>query len=288
MRLWRLPHAASAACAQQQCVGILRGHVSNVFSSVFVPGSGDQRLVTGGNDGTCRLYDVNTQTQLSIMCHHFRKVPRDLHVVCGTSLSTQVLCCSPLDFNTVLTCSADGTVYLLDLRQPPSAPPPPANRRIVPQALGGGAVDPSHSTPGRPLLNMRQSVYAVDWNRSKGYEFVAASGWGDLRVFDIRRGDGQVANDWRLLFKGRDRDEVTGCAWSKDGRRLVGTWLNGSAYTFNVDDGITHGSLVLERAAEFGIDPRVVSSHQSNRFHCILPCCHLRSTVLVLLQTQKR
>jgi WD40 repeat protein len=53
---------------------VLHGHVSNVFSVKFLPGSGDQRLVTGGNDGSCRLYDVDTETQLSFMAHHSRKV----------------------------------------------------------------------------------------------------------------------------------------------------------------------------------------------------------------------
>ena len=55
-------------------MAVLRGHHTNVFSAVFVPGTGDQQIVTGGNDGSCRLYDVNTQTQLSFMAHHNRKV----------------------------------------------------------------------------------------------------------------------------------------------------------------------------------------------------------------------
>ncbi len=73
-RIWRLPHNASAAPWHQQCIAVLRGHHSNVFSVKFLPGSGDQWLVTGGNDGSCRLYDVDTQTQLSFMAHHSRKV----------------------------------------------------------------------------------------------------------------------------------------------------------------------------------------------------------------------
>jgi WD40 repeat protein len=92
VRLWRLPH--SSGRAPWQCVGVLHGHVSNVFSSMFVPGTSDDRVVTGGNDGTCRLYDVNTQTQLSVMCHHFRKVQRVLHARC-------TLCHSPLRFSVV-------------------------------------------------------------------------------------------------------------------------------------------------------------------------------------------
>jgi WD40 repeat protein len=73
VRLWRLPNT-SATSPAAECVGVMRGHFSNVFSTVFVPGTGDHQVVTGGNDGTCRLYDVNTQTQLSVMSHHVRKV----------------------------------------------------------------------------------------------------------------------------------------------------------------------------------------------------------------------
>ena len=95
-------------------------------------------------------------------------------------------------------------------------------------------------------------------------------------MFDIRKGECQVANDFRLMFKGHDSDEVTGCAWSKDGLRVVGSWLNGSAYTFNVDQGVYHSSMRLEQAVEAVIDRSVVSSTQSNRFHRFISaamCC---------------
>jgi WD40 repeat protein len=76
VRIWRLPHGASASAQprSRQCVAVLRGHQTNVSSTVFVPGTGDNHVVTGGNDGSCRLYDVTTQTQLSVMVHHSRKV----------------------------------------------------------------------------------------------------------------------------------------------------------------------------------------------------------------------
>lgn len=155
----------------------------------------------------------------------------------GTLNCPQVLCCAPLDPHTLLTCSSDGTVQLIDLRQPPPSAPPPHTMRTVPQSLGGGPVDSSHVTQRRPLVKMAEQVYAVDWNRTNGTEFVAASGWGELRVYDIRRGDLQHADACRLCFKGECDGEVTGCAWSKDGRRLVGSWLGGSAYTFDVQTG---------------------------------------------------
>jgi WD40 repeat protein len=155
----------------------------------------------------------------------------------GTLNRPQVLCCAPLDPHTLLTCSSDGTVQLIDLRQHPPSAPPPHTTRTVPQSLGGGPVDSSHVTQRRPLVKMAEQVYAVDWNRTNGMEFVAASGWGDLRVYDIRRGDLQHADACRLCFKGECDGEVTGCSWSKDGRRLVGSWLGGSAYTFDVQSG---------------------------------------------------
>jgi WD40 repeat protein len=152
----------------------------------------------------------------------------------------QVLCCSALDANTVLTCSSDGTVHLIDLRQPPLPATFHPNTRVVPQSLGGGPVDTLNArcASRTPLLNMKQQVYAVDWNRSNGFDFVAASSWGDLRVYDTRKGFMQSHSAWWRLFQGLDKDEVTGCAWSKDGRRLVGSWLNGSAYSFDVAEGI--------------------------------------------------
>jgi WD40 repeat protein len=149
----------------------------------------------------------------------------------------QVLCCSPRDANTVLTCGSDGTVHLIDLRQPAPALALPHHMRTVPQSLGGGAVDSSHCTLRPPLLKMEQQVFAVDWNRTTGTQFVAASGWGDLRIYDIRKGIQQSAFDCVLSFRGLDQGDVTGCAWSKNGRRLVGSWMGGSACTFDVEDG---------------------------------------------------
>jgi WD40 repeat protein len=119
--------------------------------------------------------------------------------------------------------------------------------RTVPQSLGGGAVDSSHCTLRPPLLKMEQQVFAVDWNHATGTQFVAASGWGDLRVYDIRKGGPQSAFDCVLSFKGEDGGDVTGCAWSKDGRRLVGSWMGGSAYTFDVEDGIADPVSVFNR-----------------------------------------
>jgi WD40 repeat protein len=195
----------------------------------------------------------------------------------------QVLCCSPLDSNTVLTSSFDGTVHLIDLRQPPPPLAPwPANARIVPQMLGGGPVDEnlsSSSSSRRALLNMHHEVYAVDWNRATGTEFVAASGLGDLRIFDIRKGDGQDAGSFKLAFRGEDDSEATGCAWSKDGRRLVGTWLGGRPYTFDVEAGVTQSScegrlaaaLNAGSASVFSVTPaqrslRIVSDFKLLRF----------------------
>lgn len=117
--------------------------------------------------------------------------------------------------------------------------------------LGGGAVDASlPSSPARrPLLKLRQEVYAVDWNRATGTEFVAASGLGDLRIFDIRKGDCQDAGSFTLAFRGLDDSEATGCAWSRDWRRLVGTWLGGWLYTFDVEAGVTQRSFEGSLAA---------------------------------------
>jgi WD40 repeat protein len=74
VRIWKVPHQATASLEVPSSVAVLRGHVTNVFSSTFLPDTGDARVFTGGNDGTCRLFDVCTQTQLTLMVHHFRKV----------------------------------------------------------------------------------------------------------------------------------------------------------------------------------------------------------------------
>jgi WD40 repeat protein len=127
--------------------------------------------------------------------------------------------------------------------------------------LGGGPVDASlssSSAPRRPLLNLRQEVYAVDWNRATGTEFVAASGLGDLRIFDIRKGDCQDSGSFTLAFRGLDDSEATGCAWSRDGRRLAGTWLGGRPYTFDVEAGVTQRSFEGSLAAVLNACPGTV------------------------------
>jgi WD40 repeat protein len=172
------------------------------------------------------------------------------------------MCCAPLNPHTLLTCGSDGTVHLIDLREPVPSILLPDNIRTVPQVLGGGPVDSSHSTNRRPLVKMQQQVYAVDWNRTNGTEFVTASGWGELRVYDVRKGDSQNADSCHLSFKGLCDGEVTGCAWSKDGRRLVGSWLGGSAYTFDVEAGTKHFSYSAQNLLSMRVIP-------NNR------CCHV-------------
>jgi WD40 repeat protein len=156
----------------------------------------------------------------------------------------QVLCCCPLDANTLLTCGSDSTIHLIDMRQRPCSAHPPPGMRYIPQSLGGGPLLINHVTARTAHVGMEKQVFAVDWNRSNSSQFVAASGWGDLRVFDIRKGENQSPNDFLLSFRGLDSGDVSGCAWSKNGRRLVGTWMNGSAYTFDAHAGDTMPELV--------------------------------------------
>jgi WD40 repeat protein len=115
---------------------------------------------------------------------------------------------------------------------------------------------------------MQQQVYAVDWNRRTGTEFVAASGWGDLRVYDIRKGDSLVAGAFVRLFKGLDSHEATGCAWSKDGRRLVGSWQGGRAYTFDVEAGAAdHNTTEVDEVTALNGSPPLDQQRTMENFY---------------------
>jgi WD40 repeat protein len=217
----------------------MQAHQSNVFSAEFLPFN-EQHLASGGNDAELKYYNLETE-EGTVYSHHTRKVLR--------------MTVHPEHPYSFMSCSADGTVRMIDTRQryedSTSGPIETVRGRegeVVPQALGGGrGLRRAAGRTGVPataslVVNYRSLVpsiqlYCVDFNPSNGYQFIASSDAGDIRLFDLRQirehSPCSYINLW--THKIGNGDDITGCAFSKDGRTIVATALSDAIYTFDVN-----------------------------------------------------
>jgi len=81
---------------------IISGHIRNIFSAEFVPGSNDQRLVSCGMDGEVRLFDLNSK-QSKLLGH-------------WDHLMLYKIVFLPNDVNSFITTHQDGYIRKFDLR----------------------------------------------------------------------------------------------------------------------------------------------------------------------------
>jgi len=243
----------------RKCLASLQGHSSNVFATLFLPEKGDREVISGGNDSDIRYYNLNSQENL-VYQHHKRKV-----------LS---LCVNPMNPNCFISCSADGTIRLFDIRnqykrtklektqQSTSSDDSDNHPSVIPQALGGGRrgagttlSDPL--TMDSLLINYNSlsrdmsTVYSVDISPN-GNNFIAGSGDGNVRMFDFRyikpthNPTDCFVNIFRnIKIKPDSNAEATGCQFSKDGTEVVSTLLSDKIYVFDVNRNY---------CKEFGLD----------------------------------
>lgn len=223
-----------------KCLRTMNAHQSNVFAAEFLPFN-EQHLVSGGNDAELKYYNLETD-EGTVYSHHTRKVLRmTVHVD------------HP---NSFMSCSADGTVRMIDTRQHYEAsvtgPIDIVQGRegeVVPQALGGGrgfrrTANAQNAVPATAslLLNYRTrnhtpQLFSVDFNPMNGNQFIVSSDAGDIRLFDLRQIREHSPCSYVNIFTHEvaNMGDITGCAFSKDGRTIVATALNDAIYTFDAN-----------------------------------------------------
>jgi WD40 repeat protein len=81
---------------------IFRGHCSNVFATLFFPHKSDNEVISGSNDSEIRHYSLETGKN-KVYAHHKKKV-----------LS---MCINQHMPDTFISCSADGTARIFDIRK---------------------------------------------------------------------------------------------------------------------------------------------------------------------------
>jgi WD40 repeat protein len=228
----------------RHCVTTLYGHQSNVFATNFLPHKNNSEIISAGNDADIRKYDIPHEL-CTIYQHHSRKILR--------------LAVNPSHPDTFMSCSADGTIRLFDIRGNY------ANTRTtrfdkrctvgtpcVPQALGGGRAHQTNTQEkfsqslvldyskigGRRRLGT-PTLFSIDIHPN-GHNFIVASELGDVRLFDLRKiVDNNPAQSTVNIYKNNKiKDcscEVTGCVFSHDGREIATTHLCQYVYLFDTD-----------------------------------------------------
>lgn len=218
-----------------------RAHQSNVFAAEFLPFN-EEHLVSGGNDAEMKYYNLETE-EGTIYSHHTRKVLR--------------MTVHPDHSHSFMSCSSDGTVRMIDTRQVygdsvsgPIQTVQGRNGDIVSQALGGGRGSILFGRGAREeipaesslVLNYRTrtsspQLFCVDFNPSNGNQFIVSSEMGDVRLFDLRKIENRSPCSYVNIFTPKIgyNEEITGCAFSKDGQRVVLTALSDAIYTFDAN-----------------------------------------------------
>eukprot|EP00727_Mastigamoeba_balamuthi_P000707 m51a1_g10633 hypothetical protein (651) ;mRNA; f:67465-70698 len=224
------------------CLATIPGHCSNVFAATFVPNKGDKEIVSAGNDADIRHVDLISRT-CTVYRVHTRKVLRITH--------------NPHMTDTFLTCSADGTVRMIDLRVKY------AHRRastiddgqtddedrVLPQAFGGGRAtrddEPLVQAQDTLVLRYRPSestgepvtLFSVDFHPLDGRTFVVSGSDGAVRLFDLRYirdfSPASYINIYRNAATRPNTFEATGCVFNRTGTEIAATFLNDSIYTFD-------------------------------------------------------
>jgi len=181
--------------------------------------------------------------------HHLKKVLR--------------LSINPRMPDCFMSCSADGTIRIFDIRIKYSNCESHTfdeyerrdeGRDILPQAYCGGRV--SRTLEGNDCkdslvldyaldtlvkdkdLNSPALLFSVDFHPTDGYYFIVSSAYGDVRLFDLRKiieyNPGvSYLNIYRNIENKFTGHEITGCVYSNDGSEIVATALKDFIYVFD-------------------------------------------------------
>lgn len=208
------------------------GHVSNVFATCFLPHKSDREVISGSNDSDIRYFNLDTK-YCTVYKHHLKKV-----------LS---MCVNQTAPDTFLSCSADATVRLYDIRCNYTGSKTEKfesstnhEHNIIPQALGGGRRTDRTKPKETLLLDYKDGtvLYSIDISPN-GYNFIVGGGDGNVRMFDLRYVKNNC-DDYVNIFRNIEvkpsyNCEATGCQFSKDGKEIVASLLSQYIYVFDVN-----------------------------------------------------
>lgn len=231
------------AFTQEVKVKLKTGHVTNIFSAKYLPGTGDEKIVSCSGDGVIIHTDLNRPetTYKNIFDCHEESV-YDVATV-------------PHDPNTFLSCSHDTTVRWYDLRVKSCCTRGPRARFSVYHAFGNGG----HASPGKcvkdVLIKCDTSVTAIAVNQMMPSQLAIGCSDSIVRVYDRRwlttnalggggggssRLAGQLHRDQqsvlaKFTYDGvKSANRITSLAYDRSCQRLLASYSNDNLYLFDL------------------------------------------------------
>ncbi|WIA19127.1 hypothetical protein OEZ85_003775 [Tetradesmus obliquus] len=220
------------------------GHKANIFCVKFMPGTGDSSqplLASCAGDAEVRLHDLASGAR-SVFSHHGSRVKK--------------LVTEPGNPHLLLSCSEDGTVRQLDVREAGGAP-----RQLLQLARNGVKLEiNSISSPWHKpwLLGVGASDDALRVYDRRVVSSSSSSGGSSTPSRASRGGPRCVghftptaaAMPGSSSSSGIGSDCITGVAFADDGRQVLANHLGGYVYLWTLSDGMQVDRQATPAAAE--------------------------------------
>ena len=228
----------------------LKPHKTNVFTTNFLSSN---VFISGGNDSTVQvIYLTESEVKSRIFHeHHIKKV----------------LCSFVIDSNTFVTCAADQTIRLFDIRCSYNN----TNFINLPflikndfnyngheqltndlikynlkfQGEGGGSNLPLENSICNEslLINYEKNkiLYYMDVDPLNKKRFLTSSNDGTIRIFDLRNISNSLLSKcphvgFSLRERYQNEVEITGASFNEDGSKIAASVLGGSIHVFDTSN----------------------------------------------------
>uniref|UniRef100_A0A6A7G5M4 DDB1-and CUL4-associated factor 6-like n=1 Tax=Hirondellea gigas TaxID=1518452 RepID=A0A6A7G5M4_9CRUS len=185
-------------------------HRSNIFSAKFLPGCGNEKIISCAGDGTIIYTDLEKVQET-----------RECKFRCHTSSVYDVLTL-PCDSNSFLSCSEDGTVRSFDIREATSCFKDKCMQNV--------------------LLDFGRAVTALSVNPLKPHEIAVGTQDSLIRVYDRRRlasNDASEGSYKAVLFRMRPNElkgrqqRITCLRYDNNATHLLASYSAAHLYLFD-------------------------------------------------------